>query len=216
MNYSVLIVAAGKGTRVGLGYNKMFYYMRRYGLTVLEKVTQVFLEDPRCKQIVIVTNRTDMHKVVLEHKQGHIVHVNGGPTRQASVFQGLMAVSEDLVLIHDGARPWIDNDSIDRLLETMESEKEAILAVKTKDTIKEVKDGYITRTIDREMLQSAQTPQAFSTSLIIDAYLRANEQGVNVTDDAQAVEMMTNTPVKVVEGSYLNNKITTRDDLIDL
>ena len=71
MNYSVLIVAAGKGTRVGLGYNKMFYYMRRYGLTVLEKVTQVFLEDPRCKQIVIVTNRTDMHKVVLEHKQGH-------------------------------------------------------------------------------------------------------------------------------------------------
>ena len=213
MKYSALIVAAGKGTRVGLGYNKMFYFLRRYGLTVLEKVTQAFLEDPNCKQIVIVTNRTDMHKIVIEHEVGHIVHVNGGPTRQDSVFQGLMAVSEDVVLIHDGARPWIDSDSINRLLEVMDTEKAAILAVKTKDIIKEVEDGYITRTINKENYQSAQTPQAFQTSLIIDAYLRANEQGVFVNDDAQAIELMTDVKVRVVEGSYLNNKITTRDDL---
>lgn len=216
MDYSALIVAAGKGTRVGLGYNKMFYFMRRYGKTVLEKVTQVFLDDPNCTQIVIVTNRHDMSKIVLDHEQGHIIHVNGGPTRQDSVLNGLMAISEETVLIHDGARPWVDHDSIARLLETMKTEKAAILAVKTKDTIKEVSGDYITKTIDREHLQSAQTPQAFKTSVILDAYIKANEQQVSVTDDAQVIELMTDIPVRVVEGSYLNNKITTRDDLKDL
>lgn len=216
MDYTALIVAAGKGTRVGLGYNKMFYYMKRYGLTVLEKVTQVFLDDPHCKQIVIVTNRVDMPKIVLDHEQGNIVHVNGGPTRQDSVFQGLMAVSQDTVLIHDGARPWIDKESIYRLLDVMKTEKAAILAVKTKDTIKEVEGDYIKRTINRDNYQSAQTPQAFNTSLIIDAYLKANEQGLSVTDDAQVIELVTDIPVRVVEGSYLNNKITTPDDLKNL
>ena len=216
MKYSALIVAAGKGTRVGLGYNKMFYFMKRYGQTVLEKVTQVFLDDPNCAQIVIVTNRHDMHKIVLRHEHGDIIHVNGGPTRQDSVLNGLMAVSQDVVLIHDGARPWIDHDSIDRLLQSMKTEKAAILAVKTKDTIKEVKDNYIVKTVDREYLQSAQTPQAFKTSLIIEAYVRANEQNIRVTDDAQVIELMTNIPVRIVEGSYLNNKITTKDDLKDL
>lgn len=217
MNYSALIVAAGKGTRVGLGYNKMFYYLKRYGLTVLEKVTEVFLSDPNCKQVVIVTNSADMHKIVIDHQHKNIVHVNGGATRQDSVFQGLMAVSEDIVLIHDGARPWIDKPSIDRLLDTMENENAAILAVKTKDTIKEVDEaGYVVRTVDRETLQSAQTPQAFDTSLIIQSYIKANEQGISVTDDAQIIEMVTDVRVKVVEGSYLNNKLTTRDDLKNL
>ncbi len=213
MRYSALIVAAGKGTRMGLGYNKMFYNLRKYGMTVLEKTTSVFLEDPRCAQIVIVTNRSDMHKIVTKHERQDIVHVNGGPTRQESVFQGLMAVSEDIVLIHDGARPWIDQESIDRLVDTMEHEKAAILAVKMKDTIKVVKDGYVEQTIDRERLINAQTPQAFETGLIIKAYLKIFNKNIQVFDDAQAIELATDTKVKIVQGSYLNNKITTIDDV---
>lgn len=213
MKYSALIVAAGKGTRMGLGYNKMFYTLRRYGMTVLEKTTSVFLQDPRCAQIVIVTNQSDMSKIVLNHEHQNIVHVNGGATRQESVFQGLMAVSQDIVLIHDGARPWIDQDSIDRLMEAMKHEKAAILAVKMKDTIKVVKDGYVEKTVDREQLVNVQTPQAFETSLIIKAYLKIFNKNILVFDDAQAVELATDTKVKIVQGSYLNNKITTIDDV---
>ncbi len=213
MKYSALIVAAGKGTRMGLGYNKMFYKLRKYGMTVLQKTTSIFMDDPQCAQIVIVTNQSDMPKIVLNHENQKIVHVNGGPTRQESVFLGLMAVSQDIVLIHDGARPWIDQESIDRLVNAMEHEKAAILAVKMKDTIKVIKDGYVEKTIDREQLINAQTPQAFETGLIINAYLKIFNKNIQVFDDAQAVELVTDTKVKIVQGSYLNNKITTIDDV---
>ena len=213
MKYSALIVAAGKGTRMGLGYNKMFYKLRKYGMTVLEKTTSVFMEDPRCAQIVIVTNQSDMPKIVRNHEHQSIVHVNGGPTRQESVFLGLMAVSQDIVLIHDGARPWIDHDSINRLVDIMDQEKAAILAVKMKDTIKVVKNGYVEKTVDREQLIHAQTPQAFETTLIINAYLKIFDKNIQVFDDAQAVELVTDTKVKIIQGSYLNNKITTIDDV---
>lgn len=213
MKYSALIVAAGKGTRMGLGYNKMFYKLRKYGMTVLQKTTSIFMDDPQCAQIVIVTNQSDMSKIVLNHENQKIVHVNGGPTRQESVFLGLMAVSQDIVLIHDGARPWIDQESIDRLVNAMEHEKAAILAVKMKDTIKVIKDGYVEKTIDREQLINAQTPQAFETGLIINAYLKIFNKNIQVFDDAQAVELVTDTKVKIVQGSYLNNKITTIDDV---
>lgn len=213
MNYTALIVAAGKGTRTGLGYNKMFYVLKKYQMTVLEKTTKLFLEDDRCKQVVIVTNPVDMKDVVLGHENEKIVHVNGGARRQDSVFQGLMATSEDVVLIHDGARPWLEIDNVNLILEAMETEKAAILAVKLKDTIKVVKDGYIHHTIDREQLMSAQTPQAFKTDMIIECYIKAKNEGIFATDDAQIVELCSDVKIKVIEGSYLNNKITTKDDI---
>ena len=213
MNYTALIVAAGKGTRTGLGYNKMFYVLKKYQMTVLEKTTKLFLEDDRCKQVVIVTNPVDMKDVVLGHENEKIVHVNGGARRQDSVLQGLMATSEDVVLIHDGARPWLEIENVNLILEAMETEKAAILAVKLKDTIKVVKDGYIHHTIDREQLMSAQTPQAFRTDMIIECYIKAKNEGIFATDDAQIVELCSDVKIKVIEGSYLNNKITTKDDI---
>lgn len=214
MNYTALILAAGKGTRMGLGYNKMFYRLKKYDQTVLEKSTQIFVDDPRCKQIIIVTNPTDMKNIVLGQAKDKIVHVNGGKRRCDSVFNGLMAVKEDVVLIHDGARPWLDVETLDRLLETMETEDAAILAVKMKDTIKTVKDGYIDHTIDREQLMNAQTPQAFKTDLIIDSYQKIQCRDLDVTDDSQVVEVIhPEVKIKLVMGSYLNNKITTKDDI---
>lgn len=212
MNYSALIVAAGKGTRMGLGYNKMFY-MLKGGKTVLEQTMELFLNDEQCKQIVIVTNRTDMPKIVKSNESGKIVSVNGGDTRQESVFNGLMAVKEDVVLIHDGARPWLQRPLVDRLLSAMETEKAAILAVKVKDTIKKVVGNYIERTVNRDDHVLAQTPQAFHTTFILDCYQKAFALGIEATDDAQIVEMCSEQRVRVVEGSYANIKITTQEDV---
>lgn len=207
MKYTALMIAAGKGVSKGQGYNKMFKVLKKYAVTVLEKSTQLFLDDPRCSQVVIVTNPKDMKDIVFGHMHEKVVHVNGGPTRQESVFLGLMAVKEEVVLIHDAARPWVDLDSIDRLLEAMETEKAATLAINVADTIKEVDNDYVTKTIDRSNLMITQTPQAFDTSLIIDSYLKVIENKLDVMEDSQAVELTSDTPIKIVLGSSMNNRI---------
>jgi 2-C-methyl-D-erythritol 4-phosphate cytidylyltransferase len=212
MDYSVLIVAAGRGERMGLGYNKVFYMLKE-GTTILDTTLELFLKDPRCKQIVIVTNPSEMTLAMKKREIGRIVHVAGGETRQISVHNGLTAVSEEIVLIHDGARPWCPTKCVDDLLIAMETEDAAILAVPVKDTIKEVEDGYIVRTIERSRLFQAQTPQAFKTSLILEACKMAEIENKKVTDDAQMIEMYTGTRVKIVEGSYTNIKVTTKEDL---
>lgn len=212
MKYTALIVAGGQGSRMGLGYNKVFYTLKE-GKTVLDTTLEIFRNDDQCSQIVIVTNQSDLQKMVETHEDGRIVNVCGGPTRQDSVFNGLMATKEDTVLIHDAVRPWIDQQHINQLLETMKTEKAAILAVPVKDTLKEVKDGYIVRTVDRSTLMHAQTPQAFNTPLLIQCHQKAARDQRHATDDAQLFELYSDAKVRIVEGSYGNIKITTMDDV---
>ena len=213
MKYSALIVAAGQGRRMNLGYNKVFYTFSD-GKSVLEKTMSVFETDPRCAQIVIVTQRQDFLRCMRSRTQrGNVVFVEGGATRQESVCNGLMAVSEDYVLIHDGARPFLEQDCLDRLGLCLEEHDACLLTVPCKDTIKIIKSDTIAETPDRSCLVQAQTPQAFKTSLILKAYRRARQQGVQVTDDSQVVEQLTDTEVVAVLGSYKNIKITTQEDL---
>lgn len=212
MNYSVLLLAAGKGTRMGLGYNKMFFNLDG-GETVLQHSIELFLHDSRCKQIVIVTNRTDMPKIVSTSDSGKIVMVNGGDRRQDSVMHGLMAIKEDVVLIHDGARPYVKMEAINRLLEAIVDHKACVLAIKPKDIIKEVKDGYVVNTIDSDQYMLIQTPQAYRTSFIINCYTKAILEGFESIDDAQLVELVSDVKIKVVEGNHSNYKITTIEDL---
>ncbi len=211
MNYAVLIVAAGRGSRMNLGYNKVFYEVEK-GVTVLQKTLTPFLEDERCKQIVVVLNKDDMGKP-FKKEYGRLIRVFGGATRQESVYNGLMAIKEEYVLIHDGARPNIDVAYIDLLLEALSTNDACILAVKSKDTLKEVEDGYVIKTIDRNLIYQAQTPQAFKTQLIIDAHKKAQSLSLQITDDSQAVELTTNTKVKVVYGDEKNIKVTFTSDL---
>lgn len=213
MNYSVLILAAGKGTRIGLGYNKMFFRLPS-GETVIQHSIQLFLHDPRCKQIIVVSNQTDMPKTLLHVDSGKIMMVSGGERRQDSVMNGLMAVKEDVVLIHDGARPYLEIDAIDRLLHAMKTERAAILGIKIRDTIKKIKNGYIVETVNRDEHILAQTPQAFETSLIIDCYAKAIMNKIEVTDDAQIVEKTSQEKVLIVEGSTRNIKITLKEDVL--
>jgi 2-C-methyl-D-erythritol 4-phosphate cytidylyltransferase len=212
MNYSVLIVAGGKGERMGLGYNKVFYPIKE-GVTVLDMTVKLFVDDVRCKQLVIVTNPHDLYKVTQVHEMGRIVNVGGGETRQDSVYNGLMCVTEDVVLVHDAARPYCTVELIDDLLSVMETEQAAFLAIDVKDTVKEVKNGYVVKTINRECLKNAQTPQAFKTSLLLSCIHQAQEDNFKATDDAQLIERYSNVPIKVVKGSYDNIKITTPEDV---
>lgn len=212
IDYTALVVAAGSGSRVGLGYNKLLYKFEN-GRTILEETVQIFMKDERCKQVIVVSSGDDMETFTKLCSAGKVVFVLGGATRQQSVYNGLKAVKEDYVLIHDGARPWLSVECIDRVLKTLETEKACLLCVPVKDTIKEVKDGYIAQTYKRSDLKQAQTPQAFSTSLVLSAYKKAMEQGIEATDDAQVIELCTDVRVKEVEGCYENIKVTTMEDI---
>ena len=210
MNYSAIILCAGSGKRTGLGYSKMFFKLN--GETVYEKSVKAFLNDERCKQIIIVSKmeeREDFKNLLNEER---MVFVNGGKERQDSVFEGLKAVNQDYVMIHDGARPYVSQELLDRIVDTLSSCDACLPMVKCKDTIKRVVDGKVVNTLKREELYQAQTPQSFKTALIIKAHDYAKVHQVSVTDDASMVEIMGEN-VYVVEGDYDNIKITTKEDL---
>ena len=199
MNYSAIILCAGKGSRSGLDYNKMLY---RFGnQTVYQMTMKTFLNDPRCKQLVVVTKAdeiTDLKQLVTDKR---IVYVYGGKERQDSVYNGLQVVDQDHVLIHDGARPYITTEKIDDLLLCLKEYDACLLMVPVEVTL------------PRARLMQAQTPQAFKTSLIKVCYQQAQDSGFIATDDASLVEEFSTAPVKVVIGSYENIKITTPEDL---
>lgn len=214
MNYTALIVAAGSGSRMGLGYNKLLFKLKS-GYTIVEETVNVFLRDEKCKQIIVVASYDDMETYMRLCSCGHVVFVAGGATRQESVYNGLLAVREQHVLIHDGARPWVKQESIDNLLECLTEHKACLLMVPAKDTIKTIENGIVKETLKRDMLWQAQTPQAFDTHLILSCYRKAMMQGVQATDDAQVVEKCSDEAISVVEGDYENIKVTTMDDVLD-
>ncbi len=213
MQYTVLIVAAGSGSRMGLGYNKMLYPLAE-GMTVIEKTVSVFRQDTRCAQIIVACAMEDRDQFEQLCGKDDVDYVIGGATRQESVYHGLREVSQEWVLIHDGARPWLSLECIDRLLETLRNHKACLLCTPVKDTIKEVENGYIKQTYKRDKLYAAQTPQAFHTELIRCCYEQAMKEHITATDDAQLVEMYSDVPICVVEGSYANTKVTTPEDIV--
>ncbi|HJF40184.1 2-C-methyl-D-erythritol 4-phosphate cytidylyltransferase [Thomasclavelia spiroformis] len=211
MNYSAIVLCAGKGSRSGLTYNKMLYCFKNK--TVYEMTMEIFLNDERCKQIVVVTKEEeldDLKKLISSKK---IDYVFGGKERQDSVYNGLQVVKEDYVLIHDGARPYLKKENIDDILECLNKNDACLLVVPVKDTIKVCIDGNIVKTLPREQLVQAQTPQAFKTELIKRCYQKGKDKNYIATDDASLVEYFENIEVKAVLGSYSNIKITTPDDL---
>lgn len=212
MEYSALIVAAGSGTRMQLGYNKV-YYPFPDGRTILEHTMAAFLQDEDCRQVVVVTDIDEYRRRISSRSIGRIVLVQGGATRQESVCHGLEAVLCDHVMVHDGARPYLDQDCLSRIKEALQSEDAVCLMVPVKDTIKQVQNGYVAATLERSTLMAAQTPQAFRTQLLLDAMKAAEHEGFTGTDDCSLVERYGHARVKAVLGSYANLKITTPEDL---
>ncbi|MCH4207028.1 MAG: 2-C-methyl-D-erythritol 4-phosphate cytidylyltransferase [Solobacterium sp.] len=212
MEYSVIIVAAGSGSRMKLGYNKV-YYRGKDGRTILEHTMDLFLKDQDCRQIVVVTDPEVYRHEMTGSLAGKVVLAKGGATRQESVSSGLKAVISDYVMVHDGARPFLDESSLNALKQALSEVDAACLLVRVKDTIKVVQDGYVVSTPERDTLYAALTPQAFKTQLLISCMEQAQQEGFTGTDDSSLVERYSDVKVKAVEGSYANRKITTPEDL---
>ncbi len=141
--------------------------------------------------------------------------VSGGDTRQLSVYRGLKALDPpvDWVFIHDAARPLVARSVLERCLKGVQEHHAVGCGVRVKDTIKEVQDGCISFTPERDRLWAVQTPQAFDYSVVLKAYEAAAQTELAVTDDCAVVESQ-GYPVHMVEGDYRNIKITTEDDML--
>jgi 2-C-methyl-D-erythritol 4-phosphate cytidylyltransferase len=207
---AAVIVAGGAGTRFGGPVRKQ--YLRIGGEPVLLRAVRPFLAHPRIASVVVVLPAEDVADPPGWLADLPIRIVAGGAERGDSVLHGLQAVSDDVdrVLVHDGARPFVSADVIDRVLD---ADGGAIAAVPVTDTIQRVDaDGVIVDTPDRSTLWQAQTPQGFPRAPLLDACLRARADGVTLTDDA-AVYARYAGPVRVVMGAHRNLKVTRPEDL---
>lgn len=209
MNFKVnaIIPAGGTSSRFG---NKNKLLEKIYDKEVIRYTIEAF-EKSEIDEIIICANINIIEELKEIFKNSQKVKIiEGGATRQESVFNGLKASECDYVLIHDGARPMISTDLINSAIEEVKTKKALTVATKTIDTIKEVIDGKIVKTIDRAKLYNTQTPQAFEYNLIKDAHMKL--YGQNFTDDAGMLEELGQT-VYILNGSYKNIKITTQNDI---
>lgn len=194
----------------------------KLGNTSILALTLKVLE--RCRlinEVILAVNRKDLafarKEFVKERGFRKIKYiVKGGASRLRSVYNGLCRVSPqaDMVLIHDGVRPFLKEDIIKRVVRAASSCGAAIAAVPASSTIKQAGDGKkVVSTLQRTKLWIAQTPQVFNRKLLLRAYKKAIKQRLSATDDAVLVEKLGH-PVKIVMGSYDNIKITTPEDLV--
>ena len=206
MKYDAIIVAGGVGKRADLGFNKVFFKMKN-GKTVLENACSCFIEDDDCLKVIVVTNED------IKIASNKVNIVKGGKERYESVLNGLALVTSPYVLIHDGARPFLDIEDLNNLKEAVSKDNYAILAKKAVDTIKYVNNGYIDKTIDREHIYYALTPQAFKSVDLKKAYENIDLRGI--TDDASIMEKY-GYKVKIVESKRPNIKLTNKEDFLNI
>jgi 2-C-methyl-D-erythritol 4-phosphate cytidylyltransferase len=216
MSYQVVIPAAGQGKRMKAGKNKQFIELRDQ--PVIVHTLKVFERDEWCEGIILVINeaeREQFNEILKRFAIKKVISmVSGGTERQHSVYNGLKEIkNSDIVLIHDGARPFITVEKIHELVQAAKEHGAAVVAVPVKDTIKRVFDGYVHETVERSSLWAVQTPQAFHVSLVLEAHERASLERYIGTDDASLVERI-GKQVKIIEGDYRNIKLTTPDDLL--
>ncbi|MGI6092612.1 MAG: 2-C-methyl-D-erythritol 4-phosphate cytidylyltransferase [Veillonellaceae bacterium] len=218
MKVTAIIAAAGRGKRMGRGINKVFIPLSH--CPVLVHTVKKFSQCEEIDKLVIVTGPDEAAEVKELLANADIIKpwkvVAGGSERQYSIANALAVVDNDceITLVHDGARPLIELETIRNVIAAAWQYRAAGVAVPVKDTIKTVDtEGFITATPPRHTLWAIQTPQAFATELLQQAYTNAARDGYLGTDDASLVERL-GVKVKIVQGSYNNIKITTPEDLI--
>lgn len=213
-----IIVAAGKGIRMNRSVRKQ--YLTLAGHPVLCHTLRAMDTCPLIGHILLVIPSDDFefcreHILASLATRNEITLVAGGAERQDSVYNGLQAArdTDGIVVIHDGVRPFVDENTFTRCIEAAKTAGACISGIPISDTVKQVAvSGTIEKTLDRETLWLAQTPQVFRYGIIRKAHERARELGVKGTDDALLVERM-GYDVRIVPGSRFNIKITTPEDL---
>lgn len=216
MNCAV-IMAAGKGKRMNAKVNKQFINLNNK--PILAHTISKFEQNSSIDEIVIVASKDEIEKcfneVIYKYNFKKVLNiVAGGNERQESVLNGLRELKNvDIVLIHDGARPFVDDRIIEEGIKYASIYGGSACGVTPKDTIKlRDKNGFSSRTLDRSKLFCVQTPQCFKFNEILDAHLQAEAKGITATDDTKIFEMA-GRKVYLYDGSYDNIKITTYDDI---
>ena len=219
---TAIVLAAGSGSRMKSKTKKQFMEIK--GKPVIWYSLFEF-EKSRVDEIILVTGKEDIDyckkEIVEKYNLKKIKNVvAGGSERYESVYNGLKEVTGNIVLIHDGARPLINNEIIERSIEGAIKSDACVVGVPVKDTLKRAnKEGYIIGTPNRSELWITQTPQSFKTDLVKMAYKKMKgelEKGnttLNITDDAMVVEEFTTNQVRFVQGDYKNIKVTTPEDI---
>lgn len=212
MSNVAIILGAGNGTRMKSEKSKLLLEIG--SKTVIERSVEAFLSVSDIDEIIVVARAQDIDIYSELLTDERISFVIGGATRQQSVKNAVETVDDaHLIVIHDGARPLIKCEDIEKTIRAAEEFSAAAVGVFVKDTIKIVdKQGFVESTPDRSTLFAVQTPQIFDFDLYKNAMKKADEQGLDFTDDCQLVELCGG-KVKMVEGSYSNIKITTPDDI---
>jgi 2-C-methyl-D-erythritol 4-phosphate cytidylyltransferase len=215
-NVVAIVPSAGLGKRFGPGTNKPFHPLMDKPLIVW--ALEVFQRMAEIKEVIPVLKEADMEEGIGTFERYNLSKIRkiipGGKERQDSVYNGLKAVTGkvDIVLIHDGARPIIDQGIVKDALRGLSGFDGAVVGVPVKDTIKEVHDHVVRKTLRRDAMWAVQTPQLFRYDSITRAYDKAMEEGFYSTDDSALLERSGGT-VRMVTGSYSNIKITTPEDM---
>ncbi|KAA8995985.1 2-C-methyl-D-erythritol 4-phosphate cytidylyltransferase [Paenibacillus spiritus] len=209
-----VIVAAGRGTRMGTAESKQYLLLR--GKPIVVHTLEAFQRHERISEIILVTGEGEVERCkewVQAYGLTKVAAVlPGGSERQHSVHRGLKALGTEWVMVHDGVRPFVEAAQIDACFLEAQRTGASVLAVPVKDTIKQVDGGVVVSTPDRSSLWAIQTPQTFRLSELLAAYESAEREGFVGTDDSSVAER-SGIRVAVVEGSYANIKITTPEDL---
>lgn len=220
MNTTAIIVAAGASSRMGEAVSKT--YLPIAGRALVLRTLDRFFATETVENVILVIAGKDVQRCegLLQADKllsGRAwVLQTGGTSRQESVYRGLQKLDPDceIVLIHDGARPFVSPTLIDRCVASARTRQAVVVGVPVRETIKVVsEDRHIISTPSRDSLWEIQTPQVFRRSLIVEAHEWAMRQGLRGTDDATLVEKM-GRPVFVLDGEPTNIKITRPEDLI--
>lgn len=208
-----VILGAGNGTRMGIDKSKLLLDL--CGKTVIERSVETFLNLAVIDEIIVVCRECDVEEFSRLLPDEEVSFVVGGATRQESVRNAVETIDEcDYIIIHDGARPLVSQNTILKTLDEAQISQAAATGVYVKDTIKVIdKDLNIVDTPERSSLISIQTPQIFDFSVYKKALEKATEQKKDFTDDCRLVENL-GLQVKTVIGEYENLKITTKSDVI--
>ena len=231
---TAIVLAAGSGSRMKSDVAKQ--YMCLCGKPLIWYALHAIEESSVIDECILVTGAKDIsyvkEEIVTRYGFSKVDAVTaGGKERYDSVYQALRVIADGKLLvpnedgyvfIHDGARPFLTDDILRRCYEEVKLSGACVAGMPVKDTVKIAdREGYASQTPDRSFVWQIQTPQVFNTPLIIEAYEklmrekdRLNAEKIRITDDAMVVETFTDTPVKLVQGSYENIKITTPDDLM--
>lgn len=217
MNVAI-IAAAGQGTR--MGGNRAKQFLELAGTPIIIHTLRSFELCDAIQEIILVLPAPDTAgflAIAEKHRLRKLSQIiPGGTTRAESVLRGLLAVrsaTAEIIAVHDGVRPFVTSDEITKTVQAAEANEAAILTTAVTDTIKEVSNGIVARTLPRKVLRRSLTPQCFRFELLRRAYEQADVLDPELTDESALVERL-GVKVTIVEGSSRNIKITNQEDLV--